>query len=384
MAHSFNHSYDVVIIGAGPAGSTLGYELARKGIDVLILEKESLPRYKPCAGGITVKAAKLLGFDFSPVVRDTVHGVRVVYKNSRAFTKWYDKPLIYMVMRSDFDHLLVQRAREAGAVVMENEKVCQIEANSQGAKVTTTNHTFTAQVLAGADGARSVVAAGAGLMQNIDFGIGMEAEISVPAEKLLQWDSLVGLHLGYIRGGYGWVFPKKDHLSVGAGGPLRQVKRLRSGYQAVLKSYDLENQSVTRLRSHYLPVRKKGMAIQSKRVLLLGDAAGLVDPLTGEGIYHAVKSAQIAAPAISRCLQTDATNLRDYEDAVNREIMPELKAARAFTRLFTWSPWLYFGLVERSDRLWGACCRVLRGEESYLTIKERVEPFEGLLDLLSI
>jgi hypothetical protein len=83
-------------------------------------------------------------------------------------------------------------------------------------------------------------------------------------------------------------------------------------------------------------------------------------------------------------LQTDATNLRDYEDAVNREIMPELKAARAFTRLFTWSPWLYFGLVERSDRLWGACCRVLRGEESYITIKERAEPFEGLLDLLSI
>ncbi len=384
MAHSFNHSYDVVIIGAGPAGSTLGYELAKKGIDVLILEKERLPRYKPCAGGITVKTAKLLGFDFSPVVRDTVQGARVAYKNSRAFTKWYDKPLIYMVMRSDFDHLLVQRAREAGAVVMENEKACQIEANGQGAKVTTTNHTFTAQVLAGADGARSVVAAGAGLMQNIDFGIGMEAEISVPTEKLLQWDSLVGLNLGHIRGGYGWVFPKRDHLSVGIGGPLRQVKRLRSGYQAVLKSYGLENQSVTRLRSHYLPVRKKGMAIQSKRVLLLGDAAGLVDPLTGEGIYHAVKSAQIAAPAISRCLQRGDTELKDYEDAVNREIMPELKAARAFTRLFTWSPWLYFGLVERSDRLWRACCRVLRGEESYITIRERVEPFEGLLDLLSI
>ena len=384
MKDTTKRSYDVIIVGTGPAGATLGYELARKGIDVLILEKERLPRYKACAGGITVKTAKLLDFDMRPVARDVVHGVRAFYRGNRAFTRSYTKPLIYMVMRDEFDYLLAQRAREAGAVLIDDERVCEIDATAPWVNVTTTRNAFTARILAGADGARSTVASRLGMMPEIDFGIGLEAEISVSSQRLVQWERLMGLSLGHIRGGYGWVFPKKDHLSVGVGGPLRQAKQLKSGYQALLKSYDLENHSVIRLKSHYLPVRRKGMAIQSKRCLLLGDAAGLVDPLTGEGIYNAIRSAQIAAPIISRCLQTDNVDLRAYEGAVDREIMPELKAARALARLFTWLPWLYFGAVEKSDRVWRACCRVLRGEETYVTVKQELEPFDGLFDLLSI
>jgi geranylgeranyl reductase family protein len=384
MKDTTKRSYDVIIVGTGPAGAILGYELARKGVDVLILEKERLPRHKPCAGGITVKTAKLLDFDIRPVARDVVYGARAVYKGNRAFSRSYTKPLVYMVMRDEFDYLLAQRAREAGAVLIDDEKVCEIDAIAPGVNVVTTRNAFTARILAGADGARSTVAFKLGLMQDINFGIGLEAEISVSSQRLVQWERLMGLSLGHIRGGYGWVFPKKDHLSVGVGGPLRQAKRLKSGYQALLKSYDLESHSVIRLKSHYLPVRRKGMAIQSKRCLLLGDAAGLVDPLTGEGIYNAIRSAQIAAPIISQCLQTDNVDLRAYEGAVDREIMPELKAARALARLFTWLPWLYFGAVEKSDRLWRACCRVLRGEETYVTVKQELEPFDGLFDLLSI
>lgn len=376
-------SYDVIIVGAGPAGSTLGYELARKGVGVLVLEKERIPRYKTCAGGITVKTARLLDFDIGSVTQDVVQGARVVYKGNRAFTKSYDKPLIYMVMRNDFDYLLAQRAREAGAVLIDDEKVCRIDATAQGVNVTTTHNTFTGRILAGADGARSTIASGVGLMHNVDFGIGMEAEISVSSQRLVQWERLMGISLGYIRGGYGWVFPKKSHLSVGVGGPFRQAKGLKSGYQAVLKSYDLQSNPVVRLRSHYLPVRRKGEAIRSKRCLLLGDAAGLVDPLTGEGIYNAIKSAQIAAPVINRCLRTNDVDLRAYEAAIDREIMPEIKNARALARIITWLPWLCFDLVEHSDRLWKACCRLLRGEETYATIRQRLEPCDGLFDLLS-
>ena len=73
MRHPAKHLYDVIIVGAGPAGATLGYELARKGVDVLILEKERLPRYKPCAGGITIKTVKLLDLDISPVARQATY-----------------------------------------------------------------------------------------------------------------------------------------------------------------------------------------------------------------------------------------------------------------------------------------------------------------------
>jgi geranylgeranyl reductase family protein len=384
MKDRMERHYDVVIAGAGPAGATLGYELARRGIGVLLLEKDKLPRYKPCAGGVTVRAALGLGLDIAPVTRNVVRGVRATYKGKRSFTKWYDEPLIFMVMRDEFDHLLVRRAQEAGATLLDNEAVRRVEISPRAVRTTTATRTLESQLIVGADGARGAVARDAGLMRGVSLGMGLEAETSVADEKLVQWDSLMGLDLGHIRGGYGWVFPKRDHLSVGVGGPLRQVRRLRSGYRAVLKSYRLEAGSVSRLRSHYLPVRRRGMAIQSQRCLLLGDAAGLVDPLTGEGIHHAVRSAQLAAPVIRRWLESSSPNLGEYQEAVDREMMPELTAARGFARLFTWFPGLCFGLVEGHDRLWRACCRLLRGEETYVSIKQRLNPFEGLFDLLTV
>ncbi|HWR69630.1 MAG TPA: geranylgeranyl reductase family protein [Dehalococcoidia bacterium] len=383
MIHPSNQSHDVIVVGAGPAGATLACELSRKGIDVLILEKERLPRYKACAGGITVKTAKLLGFDFSSVTRDTVRGAKVAYGDGRSFTKSYPKPLIHMVMRDEFDQLLVQRAREAGATLADNEGVHQVQITEQGVKVEAANHVFTAHIVVGADGARSIVAASAGLMQMADVGIGLEAEISVPGQRLVQWEGLMGLDLGHMRGGYGWVFPKKDHLSVGVGSPLRQARRLKSGYQAVLKSHGLNDHTATRIRSHWLPVRRRGMAIQSGRCLLLGDAAGLVDPVTGEGIYNAVRSAQMAAPVIENYLKGSCADLQEYEAVVDRQIMPELKAARALARGFAWFPGLVFTAVERNDRLWNACCRLLRGEDTYITLKRRLGPAQVIFDLLT-
>jgi len=373
----------VIIVGAGPAGATLAYELSRQGMDVLILEKERLPRYKACAGGITVKTTKLLDLDFSSVTRDTVRGAKVAYGGRHSFTKTYPQPLIQMVMRDEFDQLLVQRAREAGAALVDNERVSKVDIAEQVVKVEAANHVFTAQIVVGADGARSIVAANAGLMRDIDLGIGMEAEISVPGQRLVQWESLMGLDLGHMRGGYGWVFPKRDHLSVGAGSPLRQAKRLKSGYQAVLKSHGLSGHSATRIRSHWLPVRRKGTAIQSVRCLLLGDAAGLVDPVTGEGIHNAVRSAKIAAPVIELYLRGSSANLQEYEAAVDKQIMPELRAARALARGFAWFPGFVFDAVESNDRLWNACCRLLRGEDTYITLKRRLGPAQVLFDMLS-
>jgi geranylgeranyl reductase family protein len=383
MSDPSSLSHDVIVVGAGPAGATLAYELSRQGMDVLVLEKERLPRYKACAGGITVKTSKLLGFDFSSVTRNTVRGAKVAYGSRRSFTKSYPQPLIHMVMRDEFDQLLVQRAREAGATLADNERVRLVKIAEQVVKVETANHVFTAQIVVGADGARSVVAANVGLMRDVDLGIGLEAEISVPGQRLVQWESLMGLDLGHMRGGYGWVFPKKDHLSVGVGSPLRQAKRLKSGYQAVLKSHGLNDCSATRIRSHWLPVRRKGMAIQSGRCLLLGDAVGLVDPVTGEGIHNAVRSARIAAPVIEHYLQGNSANLKEYEAAVDKQIMPELRAARALARAFAWFPGLVFDAVESSDRLWNACCRLLRGEDTYITLKRRLGPAQVFFDMLS-
>lgn len=383
MIYPAKRSYDVIIVGAGPAGATLGYELARKGIEVLVLEKEKLPRYKPCAGGITVKTANLLDFDIAPVAQHVVYGVRVTYKNNKEFTRRYDKPLIYTVMREEFDHLLVRRAQEAGAVVADGQRVCQVEETAGKVEVRTTGDLFSAQIVAGADGANSVVASNLGLSKGIEHGVGLAAEISVPGEGLVKWDSLMGLDLGNIRGGYGWIFPKKGHLSVGVGGPPGQAKKLKARYQKMLVRQKFESCEATRVRSHFLPVAKNGAAVQTGRGLLLGDAAGLLDPLTGEGIYYAIRSAQIAAPIIGQGFQGGTIDLSGYHDTMVREIMPELRASRALARIFTWFPGLYFNGIEGSDRLWRASCRLLRGEESYISLKKRLGVFQFLFDLLS-
>ncbi len=383
MAGPAGRSHDVIIVGAGPAGATLAGELSRQGVDVIMLEKGQLPRYKACAGGITVKAARLLGLDLAPVTRDTVLGARVACGRRRPFTRSYPKPMIHMVMRDEFDHLLARMARQAGAALAENERVLRVRMNGESVTVETGDRTFAGRIVVGADGARSAVADSAGIARDMDLGIGLEAEISVPGQRLVQWENLMGLDLGHMRGGYGWVFPKGDHLSVGAGIPFRQARRLKSGYRSVLEAHGLQDCPATRIRSHWLPVRRKGMAIQSGRCLLLGDAAGLVDPVTGEGIYNAIRSARLAAPVIVDCLRGRSPGLAEYESAVDREIMPELRAARAMARFFAWFPGLVFDAVRSSDRLWNACCRLLRGEDTYITLRSRLGPARAVFDLLT-
>ena len=115
MKESLRQSYDVIVVGTGPAGATLAYELSSQGIAVLLLDKEKLPRYKTCAGGLTIKAAKLLSFDISPVVESTINGLRFSYKFGHQGTRLCDRPLIYTVMREKFDYFLVEKARDAGA-----------------------------------------------------------------------------------------------------------------------------------------------------------------------------------------------------------------------------------------------------------------------------
>ena len=210
------NSYDVIVIGAGPAGATLGYELGRRGLAVLILEKEKLPRYKPCAGGITSRTASLLDFDISAVTEGIAYGARITYQLSDECIKRHKEPFIYMVMRSKFDHFLVQKAQEAGAAVRDGVRADELEMTDSGVRVMTPEGPLTAKVIAGAAGAQGMVANNLGLIRDVELGLALEDELSVTQDKLTDWDSLIGLDIGQIPGGYGWVFPKKDHLSPGA------------------------------------------------------------------------------------------------------------------------------------------------------------------------
>jgi geranylgeranyl reductase family protein len=353
------NSYDTIIVGAGPAGATLGYELSRRGISVLVIEEETLPRDKTCAGGITARAASILDFDIGSVVERTTYGIRFSYRLRDNYIKRHREPFIYMVMRSKFDHLLVQKAREAGATVIDGVRAIELGTSPSGVEVITSDRAYAARIVAGADGAKGVVAKKSGMMQGVPLDLAIETRVPLDDGKLSEWESLVGIDLGQVPGGYGWVFPKKDHLSVGVGGPAHLSRRLKPYLEQILQHLGVNGDMS--LKGHLMPMRRKGMDIQQERVILLGDAAGLMNPFTREGIFYAIRSAQLAAPVIEKALKSDMIDLKEYEKAVDAQLMPSIDMGRALRRIFIQSPRLCFSIVKRSDGLWEYVCRALVG-----------------------
>jgi flavin-dependent dehydrogenase len=262
-------------------------------------------------------------------------------------------------MRNEFDQLLVRKAKEAGTIVMDGVRATQLGMSPAGLRVVTPEGSFTARVVAGADGAEGMVARKSGLMQGASFDLGLEAEVAVTGGELARWDSLIGVDLGQIPGGYGWIFPKKDHLSIGVAGPVNQSKRLKPYMERLLRH--VGNDHEVDLTGHLLPLRRRNMAIQQGNILLLGDAAGLIHPLTGEGIYYAIRSAQLAAPVIADAMRSDTIDLRGYQRAVDSQLMPGIELGRVLLNMFTRTPRLYFNMIRRSDLFWRCSCRVLAG-----------------------
>jgi geranylgeranyl reductase family protein len=375
-------SRDVIVVGAGPAGATLAYELAKRGVGVLVLEKEKLPRYKCCAGGVTSKAAKLLDFDISEVVEDVIHELSFTFNLGSPYLGQHSQPLIYTVMRDVFDYFLVEKAQQVGAVLMDGQKVTQVQVSADWIEVSTADNIFRSRLVVGADGAYSVVARELGMGRSIEHVAGIEAEIVVPEEELAKWESRVHIDLGCIPGGYAWVFPKRDHLSVGVGCLASKARYLNRRHQKFLNSLSMGNYTIARSSSHLIPTRTKGRLVWQDKALLLGDAAGLADPLTGEGIYNAIQSAQLAAQVIENSLAHGKVKLEDYQEAVDEKIMSELRIARTLSKFFVRFPHLAFRMLNQSEGVWRTGCNLMLGEINYAAIKERKGGFKGIFNRL--
>ena len=321
-----------------------------------------------------------MDFPISPIVERVISRASITYRLGGAFTRSFPQPFTYMTMRDKFDNLLAQRALSAGADLMDGFQVSGIELDG-GARVYGQRDTITGRVLVGADGANSVVAHRLGLLQGAEIGVGLESEVYPEPKYLEPWKSIASLDFGTIRGGYMWVFPKEDHLSIGVAGFRSFGPRLRSLLANYIQTLQLGNYVQRLTRGHRLPRRRRGMPIQSGNALLVGDAAGLMDYWTGEGIYYALRSAQLAAPAIFDYLDGRTPDLGAYENSVDQELMPELQIARTMARIGVWFPKLTYTLMKNSDGAWNAGCRLLRAEKSYQDFRGKLGPFAFLFDI---
>jgi geranylgeranyl reductase family protein len=301
-------THDVAIIGAGPAGSAAAYRLARAGKDVLLLDKATFPRDKPCGGGVTGRAARRLPFSIDPVVEDVVDRLECGLRYRQRITRQAGAPLAYMTQRRRLDHFLLQKAEEAGAEVRVGETADARE--------------LEARIVIGADGCNGSSAKQLGLAENVVHAVALEA--NYPYER--RYSGAMVLEIAVIRGGYGWIFAKGDHLNVGVGGNGEEAPRLRGELKRMCEAYGIDPESARDTRGYRLPMRLPGTRIARGRTAVIGDAAGLVDPLSGDGMYEAFYSAELVTEAALDVLAGRAENLDAYQAAVERRIVPLTRA----------------------------------------------------------
>jgi len=285
--------FDAIVVGAGPAGSATAIRLARGGAKVLLADRAYFPRDKPCGGGLTGRAARELPVDISPVVEDVVRTFEVRLRYRKRFERRSEVPLVLMTQRRRLDAFLVEQAAAAGADFRDGVTVEGLTMGPDGAALTVGGRRVQGGVLVGADGVNGQIARSAGLGGGILYGIALKGNGPLREEQ----KGRATVEVGVVPGGYGWVFPKDGHANYGVGGWAAEGPRLREHLRRLCVVHGVDMSGLTDLHGRRLPIRRTSAARRGS-VLLVGDAAGLVDPLSGDGIYEALVSARLAAAAI--------------------------------------------------------------------------------------
>jgi geranylgeranyl reductase family protein len=311
-------AFDVVVIGAGPAGSTAAYRLASAGARVLVVDKAVFPRDKPCGGGVTTRAARLLPFSIEPVVEDRIERIECRLRYGSRFVRRPRAPVALMTQRRRLDHFLLQKAAEAGADARDGVKVADVRPGG----LTVDGEEIQARLVIGADGCNGTSARALDLGVEIVHGVALEANIPHRAAPRERFAATMVLEIGAVRGGYGWIFPKRDHVNVGVGGDQSEGPRLRAALRRLCEEYGIDPEAATETRGYRLPLRRPQSRLARGTAAVIGDAAGLVDPFSGDGMFEAFLSSQLVAEAALAVLAGRADGLEPYERAVAGRITP--------------------------------------------------------------
>ncbi len=327
---------DVIIVGGGPAGSSLAYRLAKKGIKVTLFEKTKFPRVKPCGGGIDSTFFDYLpeGLDVSEFVQDWASSILLRYEGSKE-QKFSMPQKVGMVERAPFDQYLLNAAKLAGVKVRENTGVDEIFVNTNGVyEIITGSITTKAQVVVGADGAYSVVARKTGMRTPRTIFVASEWDLYMPKSIIKSWKGKMLLDCSVNPVGYAWVFPKKEFLNIGFGLPFKDAKSVHQLTEKFAKKLGFDLSYGFKKRAHWIPFARRNSEAVSKGVVLIGDAAGVADPATGAGISWALRSSAMASKWIIHAIESNSLEwLKGYQDEYEK-LLNEVEAAMSLRNLF--------------------------------------------------
>jgi len=301
--------WDAIVVGAGPAGCAAAYDLATAGRAVLLLDRAEFPRHKACAGGLTRKSLRALRYSVTPVVRETVSAIVVERRSGETATLASRNAVCAMTVRQELDHFCLQQILRAGAKFERIGAIAALDASGDNVTLRTAMADYRGRFLVGADGVhsriRQLLEGDAALWFRRGFALEAEVRRGDGSGADLVFD------LAPVRRGYGWIFPKRDHVNVGL--------YIESGEEKLdqprLRAYIRErfgDASLGPITGQYLGFGAGVAPPPQRRVFLAGDAGGFADPLTGEGIYGAIASGQAAAAAIEEELRGGPSAQRTF------------------------------------------------------------------------
>jgi len=386
---------NVTIVGAGPAGSTAAYFISSKGFNVTLIDKQKFPRDKPCGGGLPNHVLKRFGNLISDDMIESHTYGGTTYSPTLKYKLEYksDKPFNTMVLRKKFDHGLVKKAVNQGVKFIDGKKVLDIQISKDKAMVILDTGTkINSDIIIGADGMRSLTAKKLGFRdKNQPRGFGVVEEYELDESIMDKYFNKP--RLGYLHSklfdliGYGWVFPKKRHVNIGVGEILynpqknkktHNLKEYYKRYLSLLKKQKLipESIKIKKIMGGALPVYPLKKTY-GDRVILVGDAGGFIDSLSGEGIYYAMSSGEIAAETVEKALlkkDTSEKMLSDFQKNWKKDFGKDLRLINILSERQRTSKMSEknFSLVNKDEKLKKLILNVFSGNISLSEYKWKI------------
>ena len=376
--------WDVVVVGAGPAGSLAAWGAARAGARTLLLDRAVFPRYKTCGGGLIGVSLAALPPGFTPRVRDAVTAATFADEGRHERTRHSAEPIVRMVVRDEFDAGLAEAAVAAGAEFRTGVLVRSIAEQDDRVVLTTDAGPIGARAVVGADGSAGRIGQYVGVRcEQVDLGLEFEMEAGPLADH---WKGRLHLDWGPLPGSYGWVFPKGDTLTVGVIAQRGNADATRAYLRDYVDRLRLAGLPVQRSSGHLTRCRMPDSPLSRGRVLVAGDAAGLLEPWTREGISFALRSGRIAGTAAAAlAAATGSTDViragQAYDAEIRGGLGVEMAAGAACLRAFARHPSVAHRAFTRTSAGWEQFGRVVRGETTIARLL-RHRPVAAMVHLL--